>query len=224
MSRTRFPRGPGGLSTSTVDPSPPTPTLLSLLHLLVAPGKDFSKIQKIQRSAHHRPRQQHLQMALRGLQLFLLSSALALHSSAQSDAQSSLDATSDGSGSAPYRSSPSFLLFAIQSIVLGVFLLSWGKRSWKVGTALGLGLAFELVTWVAIVNTVGAEGFSASSRNAADLILWGAVTAVGVFGAVLGATKLFWMLGTVAMAGCGGMAFSLSVIMMGDNDLPGIAR
>lgn len=156
--------------------------------------------------------------------LLVVSLTVALPSSTKRAAQGPADAASDGSGSAPYRNSPAFLLFAIQSILLGLFLLVCGKRSWRIGTGLGLRLAIESITWAAIVNAIRPEGFPASSRNASDLIVWGIVTAAGIVGAVLGETRWFKMLGMAAMAGCGELAFSLSVVMMGDDDLPGIAR
>ncbi|KAM0746516.1 hypothetical protein T439DRAFT_360208 [Meredithblackwellia eburnea MCA 4105] len=131
---------------------------------------------------------------------------------------------SDGSGTAPYRHSPSFLLFALQSLFLGLYLSLRGKRGFRTTTALGLGLSLELVVWVVIVNTLGEGGFSDASLNRKDLIIWAICTASALIGIVCGWSAWFWPLGMVAMGGCGGLSLALSVMLMGRDCLKPTAR
>lgn len=136
------------------------------------------------------------------------------------------DVASDGSGSAPYLHSAPFLLFAIESLLIGVVLVAFGKRAWKATTGLGLGLALELVVWVIIANTLPASGFSPSTtaQGRKDIIIWAIVSASGLVGVVVGSTEWMWAPGMVAMGACGGLSLALSVVMMGSDDLPPVAR
>lgn len=87
----------------------------------------------------------------------------------------------DGSGIYPFRTSPSFLLFSIQSIVIGLFLLLLGKRGWRLTSGIALYLTFEFLTWVTIINTLRDEGFNGNySSNTNGLIIWGVVTIFGL--------------------------------------------
>lgn len=131
------------------------------------------------------------------------------------------DTSSDGSGSAPYRASPSFLLFALTSLLVGSLLLVAGKRLWRVTTALGAGLLLELLVWITIVNTMSDNGFASSTRTN-DLVLWAIVTAGGIVGLAVGG--FFWRVGMLAACICGGMSFGFSIAMMAKNDLPVVAR
>ncbi|ORY85326.1 hypothetical protein BCR35DRAFT_313392 [Leucosporidium creatinivorum] len=131
------------------------------------------------------------------------------------------DTSSDGSGSAPYRTSPSFLLFALTSLLVGALLLVAGKKLWRVTTALGAGLLLELLVWITIFNTTSDDGLTSSTRTN-DLILWAIVTAGAIVGLVIGG--FFWRAGMGAMCICGGMSFGFSIAMMAENDLPVVAR
>lgn len=127
----------------------------------------------------------------------------------------------DGSGAAPYRSSPSFLLFAILSLLLGALLLAAGKRVWRVTTALGAGLLVELLVWITIVNLLG-DGVFGESATTSGLLVWGIVSISALVGAAVGA--FFWRIGMTAMCLCGGMSLGLSIAMMARDCLPVAAR
>lgn len=127
----------------------------------------------------------------------------------------------DGSGAAPYRNSPSFLLFAIVSLLLGALLLVGGKRLWKVTTALGAGLLVELLVWITIVNLLDEVTFS-SSATTSGMLVWGITSLAGVVGLAAGA--FFWRLGMGAMCVCAGMSLGFSIAMMARNCLPVAAR
>ncbi|GAA5899989.1 hypothetical protein JCM6882_007019 [Rhodosporidiobolus microsporus] len=147
---------------------------------------------------------------------------VSLASSSSSSTSTAAELSSPGSGSPPYRTSPSFLLFALTSLLLGLFLLTCGHRGWRAITALGCGLVLELVVWVVIANTLPAEGFSEKSQDSTGLIVWGLVTAGGLVGLVVGA--FWWRVGVFAMGAVSGAALGLGVDMMGDNALPEVAR
>ncbi|BGP44996.1 hypothetical protein JCM10450v2_000811 [Rhodotorula kratochvilovae] len=132
------------------------------------------------------------------------------------------EATSDGSGSVPYRTSPSFLLFAIIALLVGPVLLLAGHRLWRVTTALGTSLLLEFVVWVILANELPRDGFSHSSSGSTGIIVWGIVTAGGVVGLVVGG--VWWKVGIVAMGADAGVALGLSIALMGDDALPPLAR
>ena len=126
----------------------------------------------------------------------------------------------DGSGSAPYLSSPSFLLFAITSLLLGAVLLVAGKRGWRVTTALGAGLLLELLVWITIVNNLKEGVFGATTQSA--LLVWGIVALSGVLGLAFG--SYFWRFGMGTMCMIGGISLGLSISMMATDCLPVAAR
>ncbi|KAI5480070.1 hypothetical protein MNV49_002035 [Pseudohyphozyma bogoriensis] len=132
------------------------------------------------------------------------------------------DVASDGSGSSPYRRSAPFLLFALESLILGLALLAYGKRGWRFTCGVGLGLALELITWVAIVNSLDSNGFVSSSPASNDILIWAIVSIAGLVGLALG--SFLWMLGMAAMSAVGGVAFSFTIVMMANNDLPPVPR
>ncbi|BGP12855.1 hypothetical protein JCM10213_005228 [Rhodosporidiobolus nylandii] len=170
-------------------------------------------------------RRRSIAVALFSLALLPAALAAALPSSPASLASTSAaltEATSDGSGSAPYLHSPSFLLFSLESLVIGLVLLLAGHRLWRATTALGLGLLLELLVWVVIANTLPADGFSATSESKTSIIVWTLVSAAGVVGLAVGAWA--WRVGVFAMGACTGVSLALSVAMMGENGLPEVAR
>lgn len=132
------------------------------------------------------------------------------------------EATSDGSGSAPYLSSPSFLLFALLSLLIGLPLLFAGHRLWRLTTSLGLSLLTTFVVWVVLSNTLPAGGFSTASEGKTGIIVWALCAAGGVVGGVVGAW--LWRVGVVAMGACAGLALGLGVDAMGENGLVPVAR
>ncbi|GAA6035156.1 hypothetical protein JCM8097_006393 [Rhodosporidiobolus ruineniae] len=149
------------------------------------------------------------------------SAALLLPRAVDSNAPTT-EATSDGSGSTPYLHSPSFLLFSLESLLIGLFLLLYGHRGWRATTALGTGLLLEFVVWVIVANTLPAGGFSSASRDDTGIIVWALVSAGGIVGLFVGA--VWWRVGVFATGACGGLALGLGIDMMGDNALPPVAR
>lgn len=152
---------------------------------------------------------------------FLVASLFFSTICAQTNSTTTNENTSnDGSGIGPdYRRNASFLLFAIQSLVLGVFLLGFGKRSFRITTGLGLGLLLQLIVWVAIVNSLGQVGFSGASQDHTSIIIWAIVFFCSLVGVAIG--SWLWVVGMVAMGGCGGLSLALSIIMIGNDDLGG---
>ncbi|GAA6061692.1 hypothetical protein JCM10212_005984 [Sporobolomyces blumeae] len=128
----------------------------------------------------------------------------------------------DGSGEAPYLTDPSFLLFAIFHLLLGLFLVTYGNRGWRVSTGVGTGLLVEFLVWVALVNTVPSTGFSRSTFEDTGLIVWGIVTVCGIVSSVIGAT--FWRVGVFASGASAGLSFGISIALMGDEALGSLAR
>ncbi|GAA5861483.1 hypothetical protein JCM1840_005385 [Sporobolomyces johnsonii] len=155
------------------------------------------------------------------LPLLLAAPAESLETTSNDDSTTQ-ETTLDGSGHAPFLHSPSFLLFAIESILAGLFLAVSGHRGWRATTALGATLLLEFLVWVIMANTMGEDGFSAASAADTGIIVWAVVTASGVVGLVLGATV--WRIGVFAMGACSGLALGLSIAMMGDNALRAVAR
>lgn len=155
------------------------------------------------------------------LSRFLVASLFFSTTFAQTNSTTTNDTTSnDGSGVGPdYRRNASFLLFAIQSLVVGGFLLGFGKRCFRITTGLGLGLLLQLIVWVGIVNSLGVGGFSGASQDHTSIIIWAIVFFCSLVGVAIG--SWFWVVGMVAMAGCGGLSLALSIIMMGNDDLAG---
>ncbi|GAA6001656.1 hypothetical protein JCM10207_002251 [Rhodosporidiobolus poonsookiae] len=154
--------------------------------------------------------------------LIPLANAAVLPASPSTILAATIETTSDGSGTPPYLHSASFLLFAIESLVIGLFLLTCGHRGWRATTALGTGLLVEFLVWLVIANTLPGAGFSSESASKTGIIVWALVTAGGVVGLTVGA--FFWRVGIFASGACAGLALGLGIDMMGDNALPAAAR
>ncbi|GAA5849973.1 hypothetical protein JCM8547_000969 [Rhodosporidiobolus lusitaniae] len=148
--------------------------------------------------------------------------AASLAAPASSSNAPTTESTSDGSGSAPNRHSPSFLLFSILCLVPSLPLLLAGHRLFRLTTSLGAGLLLYFIVWVVLANTLSAGGFSEESRGKTGIIVWALCAAGGIVGMAVGAW--WWRVGVVAMGGCAGAALGLSVAMMGNDALPVVAR
>lgn len=129
----------------------------------------------------------------------------------------------DGSGNLPYITSASFLLFAIQSLVLGLFLCLAGKRMFRLTTALSVFLIFEFLTWIVIINTLRDEGFNSSySGSTNGVIIWAVVTIFGLLFSGIGA--VFWRIGIVLSGGLAGAALGFSIVLMANDDISVVPR
>lgn len=82
---------------------------------------------------------------------------------------------------------------------------------------------FVFVSWVAIVNTLQGE-FGHLSKEKSDIIIWVITSICGILGGFTTSLGAMWRVGIVLIGSCGGLSLAISIILMGRDCLPAVAR